>query len=432
MWLVFGRRFLTWLERFVGHYEKVLLAILSVVIVISGSIWFRQFSANQEGPTVGGSLVEGMVGGDKELQQIAARLTKVGLFGFDSEGQLKNQLISGFSTNENKTEYRFSLINDLDNNQIVSDLALLADSANFADVKINDSNQLVISLSEPNPNLPLLLTQPIFNYGPYKLSKTTSGTAIFSRNTNSNSAKTYINKIVVHSYSDENALQEALNKGKIDTALVTDNLTAPDQFSYQEVTLPRYWAVLFNINKSPFRDPKFRTSVSEEKDIPKTQFILTVADQEPNKSLAQELINRWSKVGAQVTLEIKSADEIKTTIGPSRNFQALLTGIDYGPELDPYYLWHSTQVRPPGNNLTGINNDDIDNLLDQIRNSLDVAKRRELITTLHQRLQTEGVAIILKQETLNYLVSDRIRFQKPALANQAYDRFQAITEWSVK
>lgn len=74
----------------VAQYEKILLAVLSVVIVISGTFWFRQFAGSQgSSPTIGGTYVDGIVGGEREVQTIASKLTKSGLFAIDAQGIYK-------------------------------------------------------------------------------------------------------------------------------------------------------------------------------------------------------------------------------------------------------------------------------------------------------------------------------------------------------
>src|SRR5438132_1501595 len=80
--------------RLLGLYEKVILAMLAVVIVISGTFWFRQFAAGHGAtPGAGGSYVEGIVGDEQDVRQLSLRLTKAGLFGFDTTGKLENVLV---------------------------------------------------------------------------------------------------------------------------------------------------------------------------------------------------------------------------------------------------------------------------------------------------------------------------------------------------
>lgn len=425
-------RYASRLGQLVGQYEKFILAALAVVIVISGTFWYRQFSQNYgTGPNTGGSYVEGLVEGETELQQAATRLTKVGLFGFEADGRLKNILVKEWRVNPEKTEYVFVLKEEIEKNEILTDLQTNLGLLGPSTIDLNEAGELVISLNAPNPNLPIVLSQPMFDYGPYKLGKTTEKTTIFTRNTREGAVQPYLNKIVIHSYANKDLLKQALDKNKLDGAL-GDNITTSDRYALQTIELPRYYTVLFNVNKSPFRDVSARRAIIDEARASGIQFTLTVADQEPNKTLATDLVKRWGAQGANVTLDVKPVDEVQDKIAPSRNFQALLTGIDYGVEYDPYYLWDSSQLRPPGNNLTGVKNEAIDAHVQAIRNTTNIKERETLIKTLHELLNREAVAFIIRQETANFILANRMVFQDPPLAQNITDRYRSIASWYIK
>ncbi|QQG50345.1 MAG: hypothetical protein HZB70_02100 [Candidatus Berkelbacteria bacterium] len=425
------KRYAARVTQIISHYEKVILALLAVVIVISGTFWYRQFAQNQGTATAGGSYVEGLVGTERDVQQIATRLTKTGLFTINNDGELENVLVQDWRVNPEKTEYFFKLLKEVSKNEILTELQNSLELLGPASVELTDGDEIAIKTTKANPNIPLLLTQPLFDYGPYKLNKATGKTTIFSRNPREGAVRPYLNKVIVHTYADKALLQQALDKGKVDGA-ENENLTVPEGYHLQSFELSKYYAVIFNINKSPFRDGAMRRALIDESTVANSPFTLTAADQEPYKGLAEELVKRWQALGAQVTLELKPLDEIQDKAGPSRQFQALLTGIDYGAEMDPTYLWHSSQIRPPGNNFSGINNDGIDVQIDTLRQLTNVAERTAAIKSLHEALQREGVAKFLKQESVSFIAEDTIAVQKPWLAQNASDRYRSIADWYVK
>lgn len=420
------------LNKFISDYEKILLALLSVAIVISGTIWYRQFASTDSGsPTVGGSFVEGIVGGKKEIGMIANKLTKAGFFTIDAEGKLGNLLVDSWQANADNTEFTFQLKKDIDPNEILD--VFQAQSDMFGAVTAeNDGSKIILRSAYPNPSLPLLLARPIFNYGPYKMSKTTSETTIFTRNTRENAAKTYINKIVVHTYNNDADLSRAISKNGVDAAVVNSDPERLDGYSVKKIEINRYYAVLFNLNKAPFRDASLRTALINGTTPSATPFVVTTSDSEPQKTLATDLVDRWQKAGAKVTLDVKPNDTVVSQIGPSRDFQALLIGLDYGVDLDPFYVWHSTQLRPPGNNLTGVKSATIDDILTKIRSTLDTKDRLALVEQLHQQIAKESVGLIVQQESFSYLISDDVRFVTPFVAVTPFDRFLATQYWSVK
>ena len=190
--------------------------------------------------------------------------------------------------------------------------------------------------------------------------------------------------------------------------------------------------MLFNSNKTPFPDDGLRTALVSGVPAPASTFTLIAADQEPYKTLAAEVVAKWQQLGAKVELSLKPLQEVTGSIGPSRNFQALLIGIDYGLDMDPYYLWHSSQIRATGNNVTGVNNPTIDALVDKTRANLNVNERQKSLDELQTTLTSQGVMMIVKRMTLDYCLTKNIQFIQPSLPSSEADRFLAVAQWSVK
>ncbi len=441
----FGRRFLSraklpnWQKsarrmlRFIGAHEKVLLAILAIIIVISGGFWYRQLGGTASGsPTIGGTYVEGVIGDKKELSQITTRLTKAGLLTFSADGELKGQLAEKWDASEDNSEFRFFLKEGVNREEIISVLQERSDVIGEAEIHPEVEREIVVKLSVANPSFPLLITRPMFDYGPYKLGKSNDQTAVFTRSTKKQAVVAYLNKIIIHSYDNQSDLQKALRSKRLDGAVTTLDESVPKNFQRHEVNLNRYYAVLFNSNKTPFRESGLRQALATFTTVSPTPFTLTAADQEPYKSLAAETVAKWQQLGAKVELDLKPLPEVTGSIGPSRNFQALLVGIDYGLEMDPYYLWHSSQIRATGNNVSGVNNPTIDAMIEKTRANLNANERQKSLDELQETLTTQGVMVIIERMKLDYYLSKDIEFVQPALPSTAADRFLAAALWSVK
>ena len=424
------------LLRQVGNFlhtnEKLLLALLAVVIVMSGSLWYKQyFNIANGGPSAGGTYVDGIVGDSVDLELIAVKLTKSGLFTFDNEGRVANHLIESWEVNADKTRYTFDLLEGISSQEIIDQLD--ASQELFGPAIISDQGDGVISvdLAVANPNIPLLFTQPIFDYGPYKLSKLSDTTAIFTRNNKEHALIPYINKIVIHVFSKEELLLNSLAKGKIDGArlLTVDKVDGYETVIYNS---PSYYSVILNVNKSPFRDKAYRNMLVTGQAVSAGKVTLTVADEEELVVVARQIKDSWESQGLTVNIEIKSVDEISSEIGPTRDFQALLTGISYGPELDPFYLWHSSQIRPPGNNLSGIKDDTVDKLITQIESEFSIIERYKKIDGLHNYLAKQGVVQIISPVTRQFVVNADVVVSRPYIPLSDIDRWQAIHQWYIK
>lgn len=419
------------LQHLIASYEKVILALLAIVIVVSGSYWFNQYSVGgRKDSVVGGTYVEGIIGGQEEMQMITARLTKTGLFRFDNDGQLKPSLIENWSVNADLTEYRFRLRKEINGNEIIEDFKRSGSLLGSPEVLLESNNELLIKLKEPNPNVPILLTQPMFRYGAYRINKISERSVIFSRNTREGAIKAFINKIIIYTFDSKEELNRVLQKRRLDGAQIE---IVPQDKNYikQEIAFPRFVTLLFNTNKTPFRDANARRALIDTGTANMEPFTLTVPDKETYHSIARSIVERWQNNGIEVNLEFKSVEEIINKIGPGRTFQAMITTIDYGAEYDPYLLWHSTQVRLPGLNVTGVRDSVVDSLIERLRSTYNIAERRQLVEALHNQLHDLGVAKIIKQETESFVISQSIRYQPPWVSISALDRFQAITRWSV-
>jgi len=416
--------------KFVQNNEKLLLALLAVVIVVSGGLWYREYF-NVDGPAPGGTYVDGIIGGSAELDLVAAKLTKTGLFSVNGEGEIENQLIENWTSNSDKTKYTFDLKVGVDNQEIVDVLNNNAELFGPGQVDNDGDGVINLNLLTPNPNLPLLLAQPLFDYGPYKLSKKSDTTAIFTRNTSKLAPSTFINKIVVHAFADEAALKEALERKKIDGAAV--ELGEPiDGYKTVRFENKGYYAVVTNVNRPPFRNLTYRRNVVNGLPVAKARVTLTVANEEPLLGYATQVKKAWEKQGMIVTLNKQPIEKITNEIGPSRDFEALLTGISYLPELDPFYLWDSSQIRPPGNNLSGIKDSNVDQQIDKIQTDYNLLDRATKINQLHKYLRSIGVLQIVSTNSQSFIVGRHVVAAMPYLPLHSSDRWQSITQWYLK
>ena len=413
--------------KLVASYEKLLLAILSVVVVISGGFWYRQFSKVDSTP-LGGSYVEGIISNQEEIETLAARLTRTGLFRFNQTGELENQLVKSWQVNAEATEYRFQLIDEVDREQIENDLQTAVDLIGSIEAKLADNGDLVVTSEIANPNLALLLAQPIFNYGPYKVTKTNPKTTIFTRNPTPGAAEGHLNKIVLHSYDSELELKSALEKGKLDGALLGNGQTAPENYRLESLALPRYLGVILNVNKVPFRDRTTRLNLLTGASPVTSSFTLSVPDVPAHRRLAEALVSDWQAKGHKVSLQAVPAAEFKDKTLAGHDFQAALTGLDYGVEVDPYYLWHSSQVRT--GNIAEYKSQSVDQATTAIRSSTNIAFRYQRLDELHQQLTTEGVLKIVEQEKIDLIISQRFNFRLGWLLHDPEDRFLAVMNWS--
>lgn len=420
------------LSFFISENEKVLLALLSIVIVVSGAFWFRQYAENQDSrPNIGGTYVEGVVGDQEVVNVLVSKLTRLGLFTFDSTGELTPVLVESWTKNDASTEYEFKIKDSISAQDVADQLIQNIDILGTVNISAEGQTLKLVSLT-PNPNIPILLTQPLVEGGPYKLSKSTQTTTVLTKNPNTLGDDPYINKIIIHRFDSQEELNRAISRRRVDGAL---SVMADEKFTHfvnHQIKPPRYFGVVLNLNRSPFRDESFRKTVLGEGQIPARDIVLTVPDQQPQRQLAEELIVKWQERGARVAIKLESLEDFTNKTLPTRNFEAVLMGIDYGLELDPFYIWNSDQIRPPSNNVSGVRDTGVDQAITSIRGTNNIIQRNKLIAELHQKLAELGVAKILEQQTFNTLISNQIYYVATHHPLTIHDKFEKINRWYLK
>ncbi|MFH1188095.1 MAG: ABC transporter substrate-binding protein, partial [bacterium] len=90
---------------------------------------------------------------------------------------------------------------------------------------------------------------------------------------------------------------------------------------------------------------------------------LTTIDRTENIITADLIKQMWSKIGAELEVEIIDKSRIQNDVIKPRNYESLLFGEVVGFDPDPYPFWHSSQNQDPGLNLAIFSNKEVDQLL---------------------------------------------------------------------
>lgn len=159
---------------------------------------------------------------------------------------------------------------------------------------------------------------------------------------------------------------------------------------------------------------------------------IVTADTPENKQLAELIKGFWETIGIKTVIVAAPVAELSQTHIRERRYQTLLFGEVIGADPDLYPFWHSTQIADPGLNLTSFSNDDLDELLEQARQTADPAARAGKQTQIGRILATELHAIFLYSP--QYLLAHRSSLHGVELAslNVPSDRFNSINTWYFK
>lgn len=163
----------------------------------------------------------------------------------------------------------------------------------------------------------------------------------------------------------------------------------------------------------------------------KLEFDLVASNWPEFKQTAEILKEQWAKIGAQVNLIIIEAVDIQREYLRPRNYQALLFGEVLNAQPDPFSFWHSTQKKDPGLNIAFYENDKVDKLLEEARQTMN-PEERTLKYAEFQKLLIEDVPVVfLYSPTYLYPVHKKVRgIEIGKLAQPSY-RFSQIENWFI-
>lgn len=103
----------------------------------------------------------------------------------------------------------------------------------------------------------------------------------------------------------------------------------------------------------------------------------TLAVNEANaehRRLARALAEQWAAIGVTVDVQEMKWTELLSARLLTRDFDAVLLSWEIPFERDRYRVWHSSEAGPGAGNVSGLRNQVVDELLEQLRREVDPAR----------------------------------------------------------
>lgn len=160
-------------------------------------------------------------------------------------------------------------------------------------------------------------------------------------------------------------------------------------------------------------------------------FTLSTTNDPERVTLAQSVARQWRSIGVAAEVQPLSADSFIDEHLLPRNFAAALVAIDPGPDPDPYPFWHTSQIAPPGRNLSNYSDPRIDDALSRARQTTDTSRRKDLYSLFGGYLIAATPSIPLYAPALTYVQSSRVQAFRESLLFSPSSRFASVTDWYV-
>jgi peptide/nickel transport system substrate-binding protein len=166
------------------------------------------------------------------------------------------------------------------------------------------------------------------------------------------------------------------------------------------------------------------------KDETPLSFTLVYPEDEAFRRMAERLQENWADVGVQVELEAATPEAVLTDYLEPREFEAVLTEIDFSPypDPDPYPFWHDTQVEG-GQNYGGFEDRNTSIWLERARTLADPGRRAELYRSFQHRFQDQVPALILYYRVYTYGIDASVQGVSIGPMNDPSDRLAGLPVW---
>ncbi len=158
-------------------------------------------------------------------------------------------------------------------------------------------------------------------------------------------------------------------------------------------------------------------------------FTISTANTAELKETAEALQRVWQTLGAEVTVEFFDLGALHQNIIRPREYDVLLFGQVVGRSGDLYPFWHSSQRNDPGLNIALYTNIAVDDILSDIRTTLDVATQDDLYASLDSEITADVPAVFLYAPHLLYALPEWIKGVVPGPVDEASERFMNVYEW---
>ena len=420
------------LPKILSRYEKLVLIGVLVLVVATSGLWYQSLTAHWTlRPVKGGTYAEGVVSTDPaEIDQLIAKLTKIGLTYIDHTNKIQGALAERWEVAEDGKVYTFHLRPTVDAKRIVDTYSSSPGWQNIT-IEVGEANTLVMRLKQPFSLLLSFTSDPIVSQGPFKIEKQTNSEIVFVANPDFVLGEANLQRLVMTFYQDERMLKAALQRQEImgaDRAIEQIGGT-----KIRKLQLTKQDVLLFNLEQDVFKDKTVREKIVKNQKLESPLSVTLATTQEAGHlKIANDFAERAKKLNLNVS--VKSLNEIALArdVLATDNYDLLVTTFNYGYDEDPYPYWHSSQIIEPGKNYAGYNNKSADKLIEETRQSLDETTRDQKLKEFWTILESDSVAVFYPKQVFRYTVSDRLKGQRDGVGAVPADRFAEVWKWYLK
>lgn len=151
------------------------------------------------------------------------------------------------------------------------------------------------------------------------------------------------------------------------------------------------------------------------------QIKIVITDSEVSKNNVATLQEDAIKAGVSIEPDIVTASQLFRERLPQRDFDAYLLASGFDLDLtDPIQFWHTSSDTPSGGNRFGFGNSETDAIIDELRQTNDDVRRKELYFQLQKIIYDEQPIVLLNAPKDRIIISKEFKNAKPTLRTPGY------------
>jgi peptide/nickel transport system substrate-binding protein len=162
------------------------------------------------------------------------------------------------------------------------------------------------------------------------------------------------------------------------------------------------------------------------------EFRITIrTDDDPRRvALARAVATQLDAVGIKATVASTTFTVLRRDFLQTRRYEAAVVSWDQGPDPDPYFGWHSSQLGVAGLNVANYTNGSADLLIEEARQSSDGEWRLEMYRQFQEIWDSTAPSLVIGYDTYLYAFAEDVDAVVDQSLTSQSSRFSNIHLWT--
>jgi peptide/nickel transport system substrate-binding protein len=173
------------------------------------------------------------------------------------------------------------------------------------------------------------------------------------------------------------------------------------------------------------------TKTGKKTETVRLSFSISTSNIPELKATAELLKDTWTKLGANVTVQIFEPSDLTQKVIRPRRYDSLLFGNVIGRDLDLFPFWHSSERTDPGLNIALYTNIKADKALEVLRTTSDESKRIEAFKAFSTEVTADIPAVFLYSPGYIYATNGSVRNLQFQNMTSISERFMHADTWYI-